>query len=78
MKKAMILNTVQELEEVLVLQDIKAPGTYAVKGFDRPVNAMEVTPYGAAVLTKQYPNGKLFEGADSCRYFAIKTGRFVE
>ncbi|SCG87982.1 Uncharacterised protein [uncultured Clostridium sp.] len=51
MKKAMILNTVQELEEVLVLQDIKAPGTYAVKGFDRPVNAMEVTPYGAAVLT---------------------------
>ena len=37
MKKAMILNTVRELEEVLVLQDIKAPGTYAVKGFDRPV-----------------------------------------
>ena len=78
MKKAILLNTVQELEEVLVLQDIKAPGTYAVKGIDRPVNAMEVTPYGAAVLTRQYPNGKLFEGADGCRYFAIKTGRFVE
>ena len=33
---------------------------------------------GADALTKQYPNGKLFEGADGCRYFAIKTGRFVE
>ena len=78
MRKAMILNTVQELKEVLVLQDIKAPGTYAVKGFDRPVNAMEVTLSGADALTAQYPHGKLFEGADGCRYFAIKTGRFVE
>lgn len=78
MRKAMIVNTIQDIEEVLVLQDIKAPGTYAVKGFDRPVNAMEVTPYGAAVLTRQYPNGKLFEGADGCQYFALKTGRFVE
>ena len=78
MKKAMILNTVQELEEVLVLQDIKAPGTYAVKGFDRPVDVMEVTLSVADALTAQYPHGKLFEGADGCRYFAIKTGRFVE
>lgn len=78
MKKAMILNTVQELEEVLVLQDIKAPGTYAVKGFDRPVNATEVTLTGANALTTQYPNGKWFEGADGCLYFGIKTGRFVE
>lgn len=78
MKKAMILNTVRELEEVLVLQGIKAPGTYAVKGFDRPVDVMEVTLSGADALTAQYPNGKLFEGADGCRYFALKTGRFVE
>lgn len=78
MRKAMILNTVQELEEVLVLQDIKAPGTYAVKGFDRPIDVMEVTPYGASELSRQYPHGKLFEGADGCQYFALKTGRFVE
>ena len=30
MKKAMIVNTIQDIEEVLVLEDIEAPGTYAV------------------------------------------------
>lgn len=79
MRKAKLAGwSIQDIEEVDYLEDIEVPGTYAVKGFELPMNVMEVTNYGAAVLSKQYPYGKLFYGADGKRYFAMGTGEFVD
>lgn len=79
MRKAKLAGwSIQDIEEVDYLEDIEAPGNYAVKGFKYPVNVVEVTNYGAAVLSKERPQGKLFYGADGCRYFAEETGEFVD
>lgn len=67
----------QEIPEVEFQADIKEPGTYAVTGYDRPVNVQPVTEYGAEQIRSQYPNAIFFEGADGGNWYGIRTGKFA-
>ena len=46
MRKAKIVNCVQDIEEIVDLCMVEADGIYAVPGYDKPVSVMEVTPFG--------------------------------
>lgn len=68
---------VQEIHEVDDLEDIEEAGTYAVKGYDRPVSVEPVTPYGESEIGRRYPNTIFFVGADGRTYYGMKCGEFA-
>lgn len=79
MRKA-VLNPrygVQEVPELETLEHAEEAGTYAVAGYDRPVNIQPVTEYGEECLRQSYPYAIFFWGDDGDRYFALKTGEFA-
>ena len=67
----------QEIPEVNSLGEIEEAGTYAVTGYDRPVNVMAVTPYGESELSRQYPSAIFFIGADGITYCGMQCGEFA-
>ena len=67
----------QEIPEFEALDQIEEAGTYAVKGFDRPVSVEPVTSYGASEIRRQHPSAVFFGGADGRRYYAMQCGEFV-
>ena len=75
--KAYILNNLQDLPEVAELEEIREAGTYAVSGFDRPVNVAPVTEYGEEQIRNQYETAFFFTGADGSRFYGIRTGEFI-
>ena len=68
---------VQEIPEVESLEEIEESGTYAVKGFDRPVCVEPVTDYGKSAIMRQYPSSLFFVGADNRDYYGMRCGEFV-
>lgn len=75
--KAKILNRIQDLPEVADLGENEEAGTYAVSGFDKPVNVAPVTEYGEEQIRSQYESAFFFTGADGSRFYGIRTGEFV-
>lgn len=67
----------QEIPELETLEQAEEAGTYAVVGYDRPVNIQPVTSYGEECLRASYPDAIFFWGDDATRYCALETGRFV-
>lgn len=67
----------QEIPEVESLDEIEEAGTYAVKGFDRPVSVEPVTSYGASEIRRQHPSAFFFVGADGRTYYGMRCGDFV-
>lgn len=80
MKKAILSKFygVQEIPELETLELVEEAGTYAVTGYDKPVNVQPVTEYGAEQISVQFPQAVFFTGADGRHYFALKCGRFEE
>lgn len=76
--KAKILYTIQNIPEAATLEEIEESGTYAVTGFDRPVNVAPVTEYGEEQIRSQYETAFFFTGADGSRFYGIRTGEFVK
>lgn len=79
MKKAILSPGygVQEIPELENLEQAEEAGTYAISGYDRPVNIQSVTEYGEECLRQSYPCAIFFWGDDGNRYYALKTGRFA-
>lgn len=76
--KAYILNNIQDRPEVAGIEKIQEAGTYAVAGFDRPVNVAPVTEYGEEQIRSQHETAFFFNGADGSRFYGIRTGEFVK
>ena len=68
---------VQEIPEVEMLEQIEEAGTYAVKGYDRPVSVEPVTDYGKSALLRQCPGSVFFVGADNRDYYGMRCGEFA-
>lgn len=79
MKKAILSPGygVQEIPELENLEQAEEAGTYAISGYDRPVNIQPVTSYGEECLRESCPSSVFFVGDDGNRYFALKTGEFA-
>lgn len=77
MRKAKIVNCVQDIEEIVDLCMVEANGIYAVPGYDKPVSVMEVTPFGREELSRQYPDMKFVDALDGKTYSVMKTGEFL-
>lgn len=67
----------QEIPEPETLEQAEEAGTYAIAGYDCPVNIQPVTEYGEECLRQSYPHAIFFLADDGNRYFGIKTGEFV-
>lgn len=67
----------QEIPELEDLGQVEEAGTYAVKGYDRPVSVEPVTSYGASEISRQHPSAFFFEGADGRAYYGMKCGEFA-
>lgn len=67
----------QEIPELETLEQAEEAGTYAVPGYDCPVNIQPVTEYGEECLRESYPYAVFFCGDNGMRYFAVKTGEFA-
>nr|DAP96681.1 MAG TPA: hypothetical protein [Caudoviricetes sp.] len=79
MKKAILSPGygVQEIPELENLEQAEEAGTYAVAGYDCPVNIQPVTEYGEECLRVSCPDALFFWGDDGNRYYALETGRFA-
>ena len=66
----------QEIPELETLDQVEEAGTYAIKGYDRPVSVQPVTSYGASEIGRQYSGAFFFEGADGRTYYGMKCGEF--
>ena len=67
----------QEIPELENLEQAEEAGTYAVAGYDCPVNIQPVTEYGEECLRVSCPDALFFWGDDGNRYYALETGRFA-
>lgn len=78
MKKAILSPAygAQEIPELEDLGQVEEAGTYAVKGYDRPVHVQPVTSYGTSEIERRYSNAFFFEGADGRTYYGMKCGEF--
>lgn len=78
MRKAKIVNHIQDIEEIVDLCMVEGNGIYAVPGYETPVSVMEVTPFGREELSRKYPDMEFIDALDGKTYSVMKTGEFVQ
>ena len=63
MKKAILskFHGAQEIPELETLELVEEAGTYAVTGYDKPVNVQPVTEYGAEQISVQFPQADFLQ-----------------